>query len=156
MDREGGNKEKRRKCKEWEISSFSFHFLFIFSFSLHFLSQVANLCSPEGYEKCLSCMAQNCKKWHFFDILKSMRYLRYAICGFGGSGLVWNSLLSFCLFVSTILRVRLNPHQLSGFTGLTNAWVGILPLLNLHSIHGVTKLILWSNFIASCEASEDW
>ena len=57
MDREGGNKEKIRKCREWiflhflSISSFSLHFLFIFSFSLHFLTaRLAgwqNLCSPD-------------------------------------------------------------------------------------------------------------
>ena len=46
MDREGGNKEKMRKCREWislpfphslSISSSSLHFLSISSFSLHFL-----------------------------------------------------------------------------------------------------------------------
>ena len=44
MDREGGKKERMRKCREWiflhflSISSFSLHFLFNFSFSLYFLA----------------------------------------------------------------------------------------------------------------------
>ena len=55
MDREGGNKEKMRKCREWiweslSISSFSLHFLYISSFSLHFLARrlpgCHNLCNP--------------------------------------------------------------------------------------------------------------
>ena len=61
MDREGENKEKMRKCREWililspyphylSISSLSLHFLFIFSFSLHFLTarlpNCHKLCSP--------------------------------------------------------------------------------------------------------------
>ena len=43
-EREGGNEEKIRKCREWislhflSSSSFSLHFLSIFSFSLHFLA----------------------------------------------------------------------------------------------------------------------
>ena len=63
MDREGGNKEKMRRCREWIslhflilskfplISSFSFHFLFIFSFSVHLLPArlpgCHNLCNPD-------------------------------------------------------------------------------------------------------------
>ena len=65
MDRERGNREKMRKCREWislhflnlspflhslSISSFSLHFLFIFSFSFHFstarLPGWHNLCLP--------------------------------------------------------------------------------------------------------------
>ena len=46
MDREGGNKEKMRKCTEW----ISLHFLFIFLFSLHFLAARLpgshKLCNP--------------------------------------------------------------------------------------------------------------
>ena len=46
MDREKGNKEKMRKCREWIF----LHFLFIFSFSLHFLAArlagCYNFCNP--------------------------------------------------------------------------------------------------------------
>ena len=42
MDKEGGNKEKMRKCEKMSgylpISSFSLHFLIIFSFLLHFFA----------------------------------------------------------------------------------------------------------------------
>ena len=54
MDREGGNKDIMRKCREWISLHFlllSLHFLFIYSFSLHFLAArlqgCSGLCNPE-------------------------------------------------------------------------------------------------------------
>ena len=70
MAREGGNKEKMRKCREWiplyililspfphflPISSFSLHFLFISSFSLHFLASRMQGCSKLCNPVCFSC-----------------------------------------------------------------------------------------------------
>ena len=46
MDREGGKKERMRKCREWIF----LHFIFIFSFSLHLLAArlagCFNFCNP--------------------------------------------------------------------------------------------------------------
>ena len=72
MDREGGNKEKMRECREW----LSLHFLFIVSFSLHFLAPwiqgCCKLCNPAtkcvrdvGAKICV-CFPCSCLHLKFF------------------------------------------------------------------------------------------
>ena len=62
MDREGGKKERMRKCRELisphflSISSFSLHFLFISSFSRHFLAARLQGCNDSCSPVPLECI----------------------------------------------------------------------------------------------------